>query len=394
MTHRQRNKAEPGDVSRARLRLARAKKRVSRQAKRLERLNRERRDTTDAAVLLKALVRRQVRCGRYLQMVLGWSKKNSRKRFPRKIKNRFMNPQSPGEAKGDNIARWDKRVRDFLDKEYAETPHSKASLINLWQKFLELGLPNAHFVSEFTSGKKEAALQRSWEMMLACHLDALGFVVTTSDEGPDFRIEHNGHVIWIEAISPQPMGLPSDYLQPLKPGEFRVGDVPHNEVLLRWTSAIKEKSEKLKEYRAKGIVGPRDSFVIAINGCQLGTFPLQHGVSQFPYAVEAVYAAGPITFPIDKDRRIGKPFVSIRPEIRNAKGAPVPTALFVDRNNAAISAVIAFSKDRSEDPTLALDIVHNHFASSPVPQGILGNKGDEWITEPDGKDGIDVFKRG
>src|SRR5258707_15491185 len=128
--------------------------------------------------------------------------------------------------------------------------------------------------------------------------------------------------------------------RPKPDGEIRFGEVPHNEVLLRWTSAIKAKSHKLKEYRAKGIVGPNDSYVIAVNGCQLGAFPLQHGVSRFPYAVEAVYAAGPIGIPIDKETgKIGDAFVSIRPAIQNAKGAAVPTALFVDQDYAGISAI-------------------------------------------------------
>jgi hypothetical protein len=328
-------------------------------------------------------------------MVLGWAKKHPRRKFPWQIKKRFMNPRSARETKKERLARWDKQVRSFLDTQYANAPHYKASLIALWKKFIELELTTAHFVSEFTCGKQEVMFQRAWEMMLARHLDAQGYRITTSDEGPDFRIEHDGQVVWVEAISPEPIGLPEHYMERPKPdGEIRVGEVPHNEVLLRWTSAIKEKSDKLKEYRAKGIVGLNDSYVIAVNGCQLGVFPLQHGVSRFPYAVEAVYAAGPIGIPIDKETgKVGDAFVSIRPAIQNAKGAAVSTALFVDKDYAGVSAIVACSIDRSEEPTLPLDIVHNHFASAPVPHGMLGSEGDEWITELDGNGGINVLKR-
>jgi hypothetical protein len=31
--------------------------------------------------------------------------------------------------------------------------------------------------------------------------------------------------------------------------------------------------------------------------------------------------------------------------------------------------------------------VHNHFAKVPVPHGLFGPKVDEWVTEPDGKEG-------
>src|SRR5262249_43760251 len=162
----------------------------------------------------------------------------------------------------------------------------------------------------------------------ARHLDAQGHRLTSVKKGPDFRLEHNGLTVWVEAISPEPRGIPNDWLEPLKPDEFRVGDVPHTEVLLRWTAAIKEKWEKLNGYIAANIVRANDAYVIAINGCQLGRLPLQHGISGLPYAVEAVYGAGPIAVPVDKQTgKIGSPFVSHRPQIQTAYGAPVPTAL-------------------------------------------------------------------
>ena len=36
--------------------------------------------------------------------------------------------------------------------------------------------------------------------------------------------------------------------------EFRTGDVPHEQILLRWTAAFKEKANKLAQYQAAGIV--------------------------------------------------------------------------------------------------------------------------------------------
>src|SRR5262249_45162176 len=158
--------------------------RVVRQTRRLERIKHEGRDTTRPAALLETLIGRQVRCERYLQMVLGWCEKHPRRKFPPQIKNRFMKPRPARETKKERLARWDNEVRAFLDKQCAKAPHYKASLIALWQKFGELELPNAHFVLEFTSGKKEVMLQRAWEMMLARHLDARGYRITTSDDGP------------------------------------------------------------------------------------------------------------------------------------------------------------------------------------------------------------------
>ena len=114
-------------------------------------------------------------------------------------------------------ARWNAQVLAFLDKQYPNAPNYKASLVALWEKYQALGLPNAHFVSEFTSGKKSVVFQRVWEMMLARHLDAQGHHLTTAAEGPDFRFRHNGLVVWVEAVSPEPMGVPEHWLEHPKP---------------------------------------------------------------------------------------------------------------------------------------------------------------------------------
>ena len=201
--------------------------------------------------------------------------------------------------------------------------------------------------------------------------------MTTAAKGPDFRFEHNGLTVWVEAVSPEPEGVPDHWLEHPKPNEFKVGDVPHLEVLLRWTAAIKAKWDKLNAYIADGIVRANDAYVIAVNGCQLGAFALQHGASRYPYAVEAVYALGPVAIPIDRETgKFGKPFVSRREEIQTVKGAPVPTYLFIDPTYAGISAIMACSFDRSKDTDLPLDIVHNHFARVSVPHGILGRAGE------------------
>jgi type I restriction enzyme S subunit len=231
-------------------------------------------------------------------------------------------------------------------------------------------------------------------MMVARHLDAQGHNLTTSDEGPDFRFEHNGLTVWVEAVSPEPKGVPDHWLEHPKPNEFKTGDVPHTEVLLRWTAALKAKWDKLKLDREKKIVGENDAYVIAINGCQLGAFALQHGVSRYPYAVEAVYALGPVAIPIDKETgRIGKAFVTERPRIETAKGAPVPTSLFVDPTYSGVSAIIACSMDRSKEASLPVDVVHNHFARVKVPQRILGTTGEEWVTDPVGTAGEEIELR-
>lgn len=177
------------------------------------------------------------------------------------------------------------------------------------------------------------------------------------------------------------------------PNEFKVGTFPHNEILLRWTAAIKEKSVKLDKYREAGIVRDTDAYVIAINGCQLGPLQLNHGISRYPFAVEAVYC-GPLAVTIDTATgRAGKSFATERTSILNANAAPVSTSFFVDPAHAAISAIIACSLDRSSKATLPVDVVHNHFARVPVPEHILGSGSDEWVTDLIGTAGEEIELR-
>lgn len=229
--------------------------------------------------------------------------------------------------------------------------------------------------------------------MVARHLNAQGFAISTAPEGPDFRFEHEGRTYWVEAVSPEPTGVPEDYMEWPKPGEFKVGDVPHEEVRRRWITAIKAKADKLKGYRAKGLVGDDDAYVVAVNGCQLGAFPIHHGISGMPYAVEAVYPVGQITVPVHKETgKFGKPYLGNQWAIKSATGKPIPTSMFLNKIHAGVSAVMSCTSDRSEDPILPLDIVHNHFAKVRIPLGIFGPNADEWVPQSDGKEGIDVYK--
>jgi hypothetical protein len=388
-----RKRTEPRHVLDARRRVTAARRRVARQEKRVARINRKGQQASRAETLLKTFARRQLRSEQYLDMVIGWSHKHIRRKFPRALRNRFMGSRSARETEEQRRARWDRDVRAFLEKQYPKAPNYKAYLLTLWEKFLALKLPSEHFVTEFTSGKKAVVFQRAWEMMVARHLDAQGFTITTAPHGPDFRFEQGGRTYWVEAVSPEPMGVPEDYLEGPRPGEFKVGDVPHEEVRRRWITAIKAKADKLAGYRAKGIVGDNDAYVIAVNGCQLGAFPMHHGVSQFPYAVEAVYPAGPIAIPVDKETgAFGTPYVSNQWAIKSAQGKPVPTSMFVNDKYADVSGVIACTSDRSKEPILPLDVVHNHFAKVPIPHSLFGPEADEWVTEPDGKQGINLKK--
>src|SRR5258708_6462372 len=144
----------------------------------------------------------------------------------------------------------DTNAKAFIERQFAHAPLLQKEMMDLWSTFRDLELPNSDFLSEFTNGRKPSLAHRTWEMLLARHLAELGHKVTRPDGGPDFRFSLDGVTVCVEAVSPEPKGLPADWLDP----NFRgVGDFPHEAILLRWTTAVDAKWKKLLEYRAKGI---------------------------------------------------------------------------------------------------------------------------------------------
>jgi type I restriction enzyme S subunit len=228
--------------------------------------------------------------------------------------------------------------------------------------------------------------------MLSRHLSTLGFefrqgrVKKGGQSGPDFGLTLGDRTIWIEAIVPSPEGIPSEWLESPKIGESRSRSMPADQMLLRWTAAIKEKTEKFKKYFEKEIIGDHDCCVVAVNSCRLANFVVDdHGISQMPFAVEAVFPVGPIGVRLYKDGRPADPPTRIpRFSIRNANLAEVPTDSFLNPNNSIVSAVIGSYRREMLDGNPRMTVVHNPLARSPLPKGILGAS-KEYVAEADGE---------
>jgi hypothetical protein len=278
------------------------------------------------------------------------------------------------------LARMDDKARLFLAAHLAQAPLLQAELTELWSTFRDLGLPNDDFIAEFTNGKPASLAQRTWEMLLARHLHLQSHTLTCPNGGPDLRFDLDGRTVWVEAVAPEPKGLPPDWLDPSFTG---VRAFPHEQILLRWTTALDAKWKKLLEYRAKGIVAAADAYVIAINGCQLGRFPETRGITQMPFGVEAAFPVGPLAYRIDRaTAKIGEGFISERYHIVNANKAQVPTTSFLDPKYSGVSALIGCAAYRTYGKPLDLHVVHNPRADVPLPFGTLGGQDDEWFATP------------
>lgn len=215
-------------------------------------------------------------------------------------------------------------------------------------------LADSAFVGELTSGSDPKFWARVSEALIANHFREKEFGARDKrGAGPDFLVMNGTKRVWIEVVCPEPMGIPEEWLNPL-PGN-RVG-FPHEKILLRWMSAIKAKAEALvgsddgKQvgYANSGLVGADDAYVIAVNGCQLrgGLFPALIGISQFPFAAEAVFPIGPLQLRVDRETlQVIDRGHQHRPFVLNKNGAEVPAYTFLDPRFNQISAIWAVDLD-------------------------------------------------
>ncbi len=296
-------------------------------------------------------------------------------------------------------------IENFLLQRYPGNGRPQTvrdEIANACNAFVKSGLADANFTRELCSGSEQKFWSCVSEALLAAHLRKVGLDPAPSHSGgPDFLMIENGRKIWIEVICPQPTGVPLDWLT-LELDKVAVIDFPHEQILLRWTSAIKEKAEKLigsldgvvKGYIEKGIVKSEDGYVIAVNSRQLrhGPFPALFGISQFPFAVEAVFAVGPYQIKIDRDtlKQTGAGHQH-RPLISKPKGASVPAFTFLEERFQPISAIWAVDVDGSSSigNSEPMAVVHNPKALNSLPIGFLPAD-DEYVATPIGTEEFEL----
>lgn len=136
---------------------------------------------------------------------------------------------------------------------------------------------------------------RFWEMYLTCTLLELEFDVLPKEQpdGPDICIRDDEKCIWIEAIAPE-RGQGSDAVPQQRIGE--PSKVPEDQIILRYTSAIKEKFEKYLKYRKEEVISAEEPYIIAVNG---GNIPYTFLDDHIPRIIKAVLPIGPYSITID-----------------------------------------------------------------------------------------------
>ncbi len=278
------------------------------------------------------------------------------------------------------------KLRTAIEKRY---PHNspigsalRERMIDVAQAYLDFGQCDGNALQRLCSDDDFTYWQQLSEILLGHQLTGAGISVSHKAAGPDFLIENADRRIWVEVITPAPVGIPDRWLAP---PDNTVRNFPHEQILLRWTAAIKQKAEVLLGkpierggYLAKGIVAADDCYVIAINARLLrgygGAFSELTGISQLPFAVEATFAIGPLQVRVDRQTlEYSTPEHQQRYLIHKPKGQPVPGNTFLDDSFAPISAIWATDIDECTllGKSASMIVVHNPLAKNPIPLQLL-----------------------
>ena len=139
---------------------------------------------------------------------------------------------------------------------------------------------------------------RFWEMYLTCALLKYApsncYSLTCPKPGPDIRLEHEGRVIWIEAVVATD-GTPGRADSITAPELNVVSTVPDEKIILRYTNALTEKNKKYLCYLSNGIIKKDDAFIVAVNGSPLS---YRWADAEMPRILKAVFPIGPLAIAI------------------------------------------------------------------------------------------------
>lgn len=273
-------------------------------------------------------------------------------------------------------------IEKILPGDFERLAAIRAYLEQACSAFVASGWADQKFSTELTSGDEQKFWASVSEALVYQLLADKIFVDRLIiGKGPDFLVQNGAQKVWIEVTCPEPIDLPEKWKN-VAWGE--AGSVPHDQILLRWTSAIRAKTQALigdpsmnkLGYLQSGIVGPNDVYVIAVNACRLrhGPFPGILGISQLPYAVEATFPIGPYALQISrKSLKVVDQGHQYRPSVFNKNDAEIPTNIFLNPLYSRISAVWAMdlnggSAIGNHEP---IALVHNPLTSNPLPFGFL-----------------------
>jgi hypothetical protein len=292
-------------------------------------------------------------------------------------------------------------IRELFPEGGEQNGQMRQHLLQLWSAFKANGLVSGNFVEEFCSGTGEVFCQRYWKLRLANHLLEHGRIPLIQPQGPDFRVEIEDRIVWIEAVAPtggtEVDRVPARFIDPIafikgereRDPEWQSEAVrlPGEQLILRWTSAIRDKYRKAVDYIEKGIMKDTDAYIIAVNACNLGYGGL-HAGEEWAIPLRSVFAFGDIQAVWNvSSGEIVEVERQHRPAVVKNNQSSVPTNIFLDEKYELISGILATDVSPLVVPLgrkhFELALIHNPLARAPLPVGLLGAD-VEIVARPEG----------
>ena len=148
--------------------------------------------------------------------------------------------------------------------------------------------------------------------------------------------------------------------------------MPTEKILLRYTHALVEKTNRYKDALKKEIIRPDDAYILAVNCRAIPHAPYGNTMT---YYIQAYLPFGPYAVSIDTNTGdIVESFYQYREAISKLNSANIPTTAFLDTEFGCVSAIINSAVDcvnRPNDLGGDFTLLHNPKASQRIDDSIL-----------------------
>lgn len=205
---------------------------------------------------------------------------------------------------------------------------------------------------------------RYWELYFVSYLLSAGYAVRAPKPGPDAGIWCGDATVWFEATAPGP-GLCGAADSAPEPDLACDDDLPCPDprTILRYRGAFSAKADtQYYRHRARGIIGPCDPYVIALNGGAM----LDARLDRNRGILAALYGAGGDLLEFPSDGQPAHTVTCYAPTIQRRSGASVATNVFLDLRYSHVTAVL-FSGINAGNP---LSLTPNDFVLLQNPNAI------------------------
>lgn len=235
-----------------------------------------------------------------------------------------------------------------------------------------------HFLSEIRTDFH----QRSWEMYVGNVLleRQLQLTIQSQNEGPDFVIDD---IAYVECVAPEtgdpnkPDSVPEMHVA-LTLEEVRVQEVPVDKMILRITSAIRDKVTQYDEvWKNKDWFSEKMPYVIAVNYADLSYID----TNDMPIMLRALFGVEHGQLIVDRETKQSEYTYKLRESINKSNKSPVMVNIFTNQDLSRVSGILYSSQfvlKSSKELGGDCVFVNNPFADYPV-NGSFSKLFNRWV---------------